>query len=344
MRRKRRTDGKCAGPIPRIGAVVGPADDRLVDLTAACGRMLADRGDARASDRAAFLVPPDMPAFGAGGGESFMMASQAVAHVQGLPGSGAEARGPRGETLVYRRDEVHLLAPVPHPHFIRDFAGFERHLKKTFGDMGFQIPESWYRRPLCFMANPGTVIPPESEVLWPGFTRKLDYELEICAVIGVGGRDIPVERAREHILGFTILNDFSARDIQPDEMAMRPGPFKSKSWAWGLGPWVVTQDEIPNPGSLHMAVRVNGETWAQVVPEDMYWTFEQMVAYTSTHEDLRPGDILGSGTVSGGCGMEIGRWVKPGDVVELEIEKIGVLRHRIGQPQETPVSWVPKTQ
>ncbi len=330
------------GPVRRIGAVMGPEDDRFVDLTAASARMLADRGDGRAGERAAFLVPPDMAGFGAGGAEALRMAQDALAHARGLPQGGEGALGPRGETLLYRRDEVHLLAPIPHPHFIRDFAGFERHLKKTFGDMGFQIPESWYRRPLCFMANPGTVIPPESEILWPGFTRKLDYELEICAVIGVPGRDIPVERAREHILGFTILNDFSARDIQPDEMAMRTGPFKSKSWAWGLGPWILTQDEIPNPGALHMAVRVNGETWAKVVPEDMYWTFEEMVAYTSTHEELRPGDIFGSGTVSGGCGMEINRWLKPGDVVELEIEKIGVLRHRIGHPQPTPASWVPR--
>ena len=330
------------GPVPRIGAVAGEMDDLFVDLTAACARMLADRGDRRAAERAAFLVPPDMSAFGAGGPESLAAARDAVAHAQALPGGGANLLGPRGETLVYRRDEVRLLAPVPHPHFIRDFAGFEKHLKKTFGDMGFQIPESWYRRPLCFMANPGAVIAPDAEVLWPGFTRKLDYELEICAVIGPSGRDIPVERAREHILGFTILNDFSARDIQPDEMAMRTGPFKSKSWSWGLGPWIVTQEEIPNPGGLSMSVRVNGETWARVVPEDMYWTFEQMVAYTSTHEDLRPGDIFGSGTVSGGCGMEIGRWLKPGDVVELEIERIGVLRHRIGRPQPTPASWVPK--
>ncbi len=330
------------GPVRRIGAVVGAGHERLVDLTAACARMLADRGDGRAAERAAFLVPPDMAAFGAGGAESLQVARDAVAHARGLPGGGADAPGPRGETLVYRRDEVRLLAPVPHPHLIRDFAGFEKHLKKTFGDMGFQIPESWYRRPLCFTANPGAVIPPESEVPWPAFTRKLDYELEICAVIGAPGRDIPVDRARAHILGFTILNDFSARDIQPDEMAMRTGPFKSKSWAWGLGPWIVTQDEIPNPGALTMSVRVNGEAWARVVPEDMYWTFEQMVAYTSTHEDLRPGDIFGSGTVSGGCGMEIGRWLQPGDAVELEIERIGVLRHRIGPPQPTPASWVPK--
>lgn len=320
------------GPFDRIGAVDG---DHLVDLNFAYAGLLTRRGILRAQQLADAVVPARMIDFGAGGDRSLDAAREAVEAARDN-----DVAGPRGERVRHAMAEVELLAPIPDSPLIRDFAGFEKHLKTTFGKMGLTVPDSWYDQPLAFKCNAATVLSPGATVPWPGFTDKLDYELELAAVIGVPGINISVDRAREHILGFTLFNDFSARDLQPKEMAMSSGPYKSKDFAFGLGPWLVTQDEVPHPDQLRMMVRVNGEVWSDVVPDDMYWSFEQVVSYTSQDEPLRSGDILGSGTVTRGCGQEIDRWVKPGDVVELEAEGIGVLRHTIGTKRphfEAPV-------
>jgi 2-keto-4-pentenoate hydratase/2-oxohepta-3-ene-1,7-dioic acid hydratase in catechol pathway len=312
------------------------AERRVVDLTAACAAMYRASGDARAAERAAFELPPSMIGILEAAPASLTIARHVLAFIAE---DAQETRGPRGEPIAYGLDEVRLLAPVPHPPVLRDFAGFEDHLRVTFGKMGLLIPPSWYDQPLAFKGSVSAIRGPEEVIPWPRYTERLDYEIEICAVIGPGGRDIPRERAREHIAGFTILNDWSARDVQRAEMAMGTGPFKAKDFAWGLGPWITTADEIPDPSTLHMTVRVNGESWADVVPSDMYWTFEDMVSYASQEEDLQPGDLLGSGTVTGGCGFEIERWIRPGDVVELEIERIGTLRQYVGEKPAGPPIW-----
>lgn len=323
------------GPIERCGAVV-ESSRQLVDLTAAGVAMYRAAGDRRPAQRALVDLPPSMNELLAAAPDSLDLARQALEFTME---HGEELTGSQSERINYSLDAVRLLAPVPRPSVLRDFAGFEDHLRVTFGKMGLSIPPSWYDQPLAFKGSVSAIRGPEEVITWPRYTSMLDYEIEICAVIGPGGRDIPVEQAGRYIAGFTILNDWSARDVQRAEMAMGTGPFKAKDFAWGLGPWITTTDELPDPARLRMTVRVNGEVWADVVPQDMYWTFAEMVSYSSQDEDLQPGDLLGSGTVTGGCGFEIERWIGPGDVVELHVEGIGTLRQYVGPKRPGSVVW-----
>jgi 2-keto-4-pentenoate hydratase/2-oxohepta-3-ene-1,7-dioic acid hydratase in catechol pathway len=222
---------------------------------------------------------------------------------------------------------------------LRDFAAFEDHLQSTFGRMGLKIPPEWYTRPIAFKGNSTTLIGHDEALRWPRYTQKLDYELEIAAVIGLAARDIDVDQASKHILGYTLLNDFSARDTQRVEMAMSTGPYKGKDFAWGLGPWIVTPDEIGDISGTKMRVLVNGHVWAESTPGAMQWTFPEMISYTSQDETLNVGDVFGSGTVNNGCGFEIDRWISVGDTVELEAAGLGVLRTRILPPRTSDVSW-----
>jgi 2-keto-4-pentenoate hydratase/2-oxohepta-3-ene-1,7-dioic acid hydratase in catechol pathway len=249
--------------------------------------------------------------------------------------------------------DVTLLAPLPCPRSIRDCMAFEQHLiqsmrtvvgwkfpplawldrglARVFG-RGFLRPARvWYERPLYYKGNPHSVVGPGADVHWPPFTRRLDYELEFGIVIGKPGRDIPVAGARQHIAGYTIFNDFSARDLQLREMTGRLGPAKSKDFDTGnaLGPCLVTPDEVPDPYSLTMIARVNGDEWSRGNSRDMHYSFEEIIATISESETLLPGDFIGSGTVPGGCGLELGRWIKPGDVIELEVERLGALRNQV---------------
>jgi 2-keto-4-pentenoate hydratase/2-oxohepta-3-ene-1,7-dioic acid hydratase in catechol pathway len=158
-------------------------------------------------------------------------------------------------------------------------------------------------------------------------------------IIGRPTKDVDVDHAASAILGYTMLNDFSARDIQRGEMNVSTGPYKGKDFAWGLGPWIVTPDEFGDPSTLQMAVRVDGEVWATSTPGPMHWSFPEVISYTSQDELLNVGDVLGSGTVNSGCGFEIDRWIKPGATVELEADRIGVLSHHIAHPEGEPIRW-----
>jgi 2-keto-4-pentenoate hydratase/2-oxohepta-3-ene-1,7-dioic acid hydratase in catechol pathway len=247
--------------------------------------------------------------------------------------AGVLPRGPNDETLVYEPGNVRLRAPLPQPASVRDFYAFEAHVKKGFEKRGEPMPPEWYEIPVYYTSGDQNIIGPEEDVLWPSFTEKFDYELEIALVIGRRGRNIPASRAREYIAGFTVMNDFSARDIQRKEMRVRLGPAKGKDWCTGIGPVLVTTDEIGDPYNLAMSARVNGEEWSRGNTSSIHWQFEQMIEFLSKDQTLYPGDLLGSGTVGSGCGLELDRWVKPGDVMELEIEKIGILRNRVVRPE-----------
>lgn len=236
--------------------------------------------------------------------------------------------------------EVKLLAPVPRPPSIRDFMVFEKHVlgaMKTLARMrnqpveAVQVPPAWYRIPAYYKGNPASVVGPDAEVVWPSYTERLDYELEFGIFIGPPGRDIPRQRAAEHIGGYAIFNDFSARDIQGEEMSLLLGPAKGKDFDTGnaIGPFLVTPDEIPDPYALTMVARVNGEEWSRGSSREMHFRFEDLIAYVSRSETLYPGDFLGSGTVGGGCGLEHGRWLTPGATVELEVSGLGILRNRV---------------
>lgn len=232
--------------------------------------------------------------------------------------------------------DVRLLAPLPRPTQMRDFLCFEEHLKNSFAQaekltgQAREIPAVWYEQPIYYKANRFSVIGPDQDVVWPSYSVVMDYELELACIIGRQGRDIDAPEAGAHIFGFTIFNDASARDAQMAEMAGQLGPAKGKDFDTGnvLGPWIVTADEIGDPHALTMVARVNGEEWSRGTSGAMHHRFEDMIEFVSRSETLYPGEVLGSGTVGTGCGLELGRFLESGDVVELEIDGIGVLRNR----------------
>ena len=256
-------------------------------------------------------------------------------------------------SAVLARESVRLMAPIPQPPQMRDFLCFEKHLLQAFKaartvrarttpdpDAAMRemeakgilaVPQVWYERPISYHPNRLNVIGNDDEVHWPRYSKLMDFELEFGAYIGKRGRDIPKDRAREHIFGYTIFNDFSARDEQTLEMPGQLGPGKGKDFDGGnaMGPCLVTADEIGDPYALTMVVRVNGEEWGRGNSGEMKWRFEDCIAHVSRSETLYPGEFMGSGTVGNGCGLEHMRFLKSGDVVELEVEKIGVLRNRV---------------
>jgi 2-keto-4-pentenoate hydratase/2-oxohepta-3-ene-1,7-dioic acid hydratase in catechol pathway len=314
----------------------------LIDANAAYAAYAHDQGHPCPAEKANAFCPADLMHYCALYGidtsllrtvEEFVWHHAETADIRTLLDAG-------GRRLVYALDEVRLRPPVPRVPVLRDFAAFEDHLENTFSRMGLKIPPVWYEQPTAFKANSTSIIGHDDPVVWPRYTEKLDFELEVAAVIGVPGRNVACADANRHILGYTLLNDFSARDTQRGEMAISTGPFKGKDFAWGLGPWIVTCDELGDPSSLQMRVRINGETWVESTPGPMQWSFPEVVSYTSQDETLNIGDVIGSGTVNGGCGFEIDRWIKQGDVVELEADRIGVLRNRVmDKSPESQVRW-----
>ena len=194
-----------------------------------------------------------------------------------------------------------------------------------------ELAEVYRRIPIFYITNRFTVVGPDATVMWPRYSEVMDYELEFGIVTRRTRANIPVREAGDHIFGYTIFNDFSARDRQGLEMQGRLGPAKGKSFDGGnvLGPFLVTPDEIGDPQALRVAVRVNGETRASADTSGMLFSFEEILAYASQDETIHAGEFFGSGTVGGCCGLEIGRFLESGDTIELEVEKIGVLRNKV---------------
>ena len=317
------------GRFERLGALV---HGEIVDLNAAFGACLLHSGHGDQAARLADVdAPPDLLRFLEMGSCGWEAAARGLDFAAKVRASGETVEGPRGEQLFYPPEAVRLLAPLPRPVSLRDFLTFEAHAKVGYGRRGEPIPEAWYRMPLYYKGNARSIVGPEADVVWPSYTRRLDYELELACVVGRRGRDIPVEEADRYLAGFTVMNDWSARDIQKGEMAARLGPAKGKDFATSLGPCLVTPDEL-DARNLRMIARVNGEVWSEGNSGSSHWTFPQMIAHASMAETLYPGEVFGSGTVGGGCGLELDRWLEPGDVVELEIEGIGVLRNRVVEP------------
>jgi 2-keto-4-pentenoate hydratase/2-oxohepta-3-ene-1,7-dioic acid hydratase in catechol pathway len=238
--------------------------------------------------------------------------------------------GPLGRH-TYARTEVRLLAPVDRPPAIRDFFAFEDHMVNALGNLGLTVPPEWYEAPSHYVTRSASIFGPDDTGLWPHYTEKLDYELEFAIVIGRRGTNIAPEHAWDYIAGLSIFNDLSCRDVQRREMGTRVGPAKTKGFdrATGLGPYLVTTDELPQPFVAQMRALVNGEVWSEGNASSIYWSIEKLVAHASAAETLLPGDILGSGTVGTGAGVEIDRWLRPGDTVRLEIEGLGALENRV---------------
>lgn len=271
----------------------------------------------------------------------------------------------RPDGVIVERDSVELLPPVPRPESIRDFMSFEQHainclrrlsmprwrgvldewIEGIFGrkaTLAYRMNRAWYERPLYYKGNRRTVVGDGARVAIPSFTQQLDWELEWGVFLCKRGRDVPAGKTREFIGGYTIFNDFSARDIQAREMTGHLGPAKGKDFDCGnaMGPALVTPDEIPDPYNLEMHARINSEEVSYGHTRGMRWSFEEMIAYVSHSETLYPGEFFGSGTgtipESGKnrrcCGLEMGRYLKAGDKVELEVNRIGTLTNLVVTP------------
>jgi fumarylacetoacetate (FAA) hydrolase len=231
--------------------------------------------------------------------------------------------------------------PAPFPvASVRDFYAFEQHVKTCRAHRGLGMVPQWYDVPVFYFSNPVAIIGDGDAVRAPQGSTALDYELELACVIGTAARDLPADdSAFECVAGFTIMNDWSARDLQRTEMAVGLGPSKSKDFATSLGPRLVPFTELRDccrDGRLHleMTASVNGRRYSQGNAAAMHWSWPQLLAHASRDSELRPGDVLGSGTVGTGCILEltpeaVGGWLQPGDQVELSIERLGTLRNHV---------------
>jgi 2-keto-4-pentenoate hydratase/2-oxohepta-3-ene-1,7-dioic acid hydratase in catechol pathway len=305
----------------RLGALV---DDQVVDIAAS--------GDA-------------VPAF-----------ASMMALIEAGPDAWEAARtivADASSNAMRQLSDIRLLAPLPRPTRLRDCSLFLEHMDVVLMRMaraaaaGESDPEAAYvnlmasgkyaldptfkRQCVYYNADHTSVSGTDTDIVWPSYSDWMDFELEWACVIGRPGKDISRERAAEHIFGYTILNDWSARDVQMPLMETRMGPGEGKDFpgSFGLGPCIATPDEFADPYNLLMTAKVNGEEWTRGNTSSMYHKFEDAITQFSRDKTILPGEVIGSGTVLGGCGFELGRRLSAGDSVELEIEHIGVLRNRV---------------
>jgi 2-keto-4-pentenoate hydratase/2-oxohepta-3-ene-1,7-dioic acid hydratase in catechol pathway len=312
--------------VTRIVAV-HPDEERVVDLAAAKATALRRGGAAEQPARrlANAYFPASMSA-AIGLGDT-LLTGAAVAESEG----GDDASLPFADVR---------WAPPLDPPVIRDSMTFPGHMKQVAELVGPPNPQ-FFKTPGFFKGSTASVYGPEDEVPYPSTGEQIDYELEIGIVVGKPGRNLTPADAQHCLFGLTIFNDFSVRDIQGREMTMGMGPQKAKDFAFGLGPWITTIDELPPIPELSFSVSVNGEQWAVGDPAGMFWSPAELLAYVSIADGLQPGDVIGSGTVGNGSGFEIGRFLQPGDTVELTVEGIGTLRNRLtAAPEEYP--WWPE--
>jgi 2-keto-4-pentenoate hydratase/2-oxohepta-3-ene-1,7-dioic acid hydratase in catechol pathway len=253
----------------------------------------------------------------------------------------AEAALASGERLP--RAAVRLRPPIPNPPSIRDFSSFHEHISVSMRNIGATFNDNWFEAPVFYFTSPNNLFGGGDVVRIPGDTKQMDFELEICCVIGKGGMDIAPADALDHVAGYTILNDWSARDLQAAEMKRLPiGPGKGKDASTSMGPFLVTPDELADRATetgfdLAMTARVNGVEYSRGNWSSLYWSFAEMIAFASRSSPLVPGDVIGAGTVGTGCileqagthGADRFPWLKEGDAVELEIERIGILRNTV---------------
>src|SRR4051795_6582302 len=254
--------------------------------------------------------------------EDRVVALQAPSMLDWLRGDGRDEAG-----AEHALADIELLAPVPDPPSVRDFFAFEEHVATGWRLRGNDIPAAWFEVPVFYFSNPASIHGPGQPVRRPPATQMLDFELEIAAVLDGEGA----------IAGFTLFNDWSARDVQRQEMTVGLGPAKGKDFAISLGPWLVTPDELPTrDGRLDVTAwaSVNGVELTRSSAAEQHWSWEDVVAHAARDTRLRAGDVLGSGTLNRGCLLELGpldgeRFLEPGDVVEIGADGLGTLRTAI---------------
>jgi len=310
------------GPEARIVASADPTEGWIDVRRAERLRLERSGATSRAARRLAQTVAPSSLTAALENGPAFR---EAVEHALSHASAEAPVAG-----------EARFLIPVDPPAY-RDFMAFERHFRFGSELRGLPVPDVLYEMPVSYFGNPFAFVGPDAEVPWPHYTQHMDYELELGIVIGRDGRDIEPQDAGQHVLGVTILNDFSARDIQLREMTGGLGPSKGKHFGSALGPWIATLDELP-PEGVRMRARVNGDLWSDASSAEMIWSIEEIVAWAMAAEPIAAGTVLGSGTANGGSAIELGRKLAPGDDVELAVDRLGVLRTRLGQPGG---GWMP---
>lgn len=307
----------------RLGTVLFEGRERVVaDLGE--GKMLdLHLAAEHAGENAAWFL--DMLAVIYGGTEALAIARSLI--------------GGARDAAILLEEEVTFCPPIL-PVQYRDCLVFEAHLRNcsdAFEKMtgkGLDIPPVWFEQPIYYKGNRMSFVGHGADVIWPSYAEFLDVELELAVVIGKKGKDISRADAPGHIFGYSILNDVSARDAQAREMPGQLGPAKGKDFDTGniLGPWIVTADEVPHPAALDMELKVNGERWGGGNSRAMQHDFARILEHISASETLYPGEVIGSGTVGTGCGLETGRRLAPGDEFSLTIEKIGTLSNRIVKP------------
>jgi 2-keto-4-pentenoate hydratase/2-oxohepta-3-ene-1,7-dioic acid hydratase in catechol pathway len=322
-------------PVRRSGVLAANGD--VLDLALSRAALLQSRGQSGAGARGEEDCPSDLLAFLIAGDAALEAAREALEHSER---DGVEEF--EGVALRHGVGDVRLLPPLPRPNSLRNFSLIEEHLlaaietlKKRVGGNAPAItgiaPE-WYNIPAFFKSSVEEIYGPEDMIPWPAFTDKLDYELEIGAVIGKRGRNIAAEDAGPYIVGYTIYNDWSARDFQQREMSINLGPGLCKDFASSIGPCIATPDEFDRDRAK-LTARVDGEQWTES-SLTMRITYEEVIEWVTQALTIVPGDILSSGTVAGGCGIEYDRWIPQGATIELEAEGIGVLRNRVGSKGE----------
>ena len=266
----------------------------------------------------------------------------------GLVAEGPDALFGAGERALARPadvlplDRVRLLAPISRPPSIRDFYAFEQHVRTARERRGLEMDSDWYELPVFYFSNPAAIAGPYDDVEVPPGTSALDFELEVAAIIGRPGSDLDPQQAEQHIAGFCVMNDWSARDIQRREMKLSMGPVKGKDFATTLGPFLVTPDELEETRKeraydLTMTATVNGKEYSRASLAEIYWSFGEMVAYASRGTTVMPGDVIGSGTCGTGCilelsmvhGSDVYPWLEPGDEVVLEVERLGRVVNKV---------------
>lgn len=313
--------------VQRIGILQG---QDVIDLNAIYASYLKeDRAVYRWQELAQTIVPPNMLKFIETGDIAMDATRFALEYFQK---SGSRPISQDGRKQSYQLEEIKLLAPVPQPLSIRDCSAFPQHSMnmRASKQMPPELPDIWYEIPVHYRTSTTDVVGPDAPIIWPSYTERLDYELEVAVCIGGHGVNITEEKAGEYIFGYTIFNDISARDIQQKEMQMMLGPAKGKSFTNSnvMGPYLVTPDELDTE-NMRMTARINGEVWSDGNMKDMYFKFPQLIAYLSKDDPIYPGEFIGSGTIGFGSGMENNKWLKTGDIIELEIQGLGVLKNKV---------------
>jgi 2-keto-4-pentenoate hydratase/2-oxohepta-3-ene-1,7-dioic acid hydratase in catechol pathway len=301
-------DEATVDPFPVVGVLLD--DTRVLPLPAAYDA--SDEHDLEPDDLA------DLTALLSRGAAGWRAVSELVSALAGR------------QELLRNLAELRLLAPIPRPPRLRDYMTYRGHI----GGSGMDVPAVFTKYPVCYKGNHLAVQGTGSTVPWPSYARRLDYESEIAIIAGRGGENLTVAQAQDAIGAITIFNDFSARDTQFEEMAMRMGPSKGKDFANAFGPCAITLDEIPDEFAINMRTLVNGEIWSKGSTAGRQFSFAEILAWASRDEPVYPGEVLGIGTHDGGCGYELRRWIQPGDVVQIQADGIGTLENRVGARRE----------